>query len=142
VTSAEPVADGPGWWLMFREVGDRTAAERLMGTYLEAVLPADALPIGEVYWHEVVGVQVVDPDGRPFGIVTDVYRAGEAEVLVVRTDLHGDVDVANVSAIVRAFAPRDGRIVVDVAALDLAPEPPTRRPRGRRTRRALRATTG
>jgi 16S rRNA processing protein RimM len=138
---AEPVADGPGWWLRFREVRDRTAAQRHMGTYLEAAIPADDLPAGEVYWHEVVGVPVLDLEGQRIGVVTEIYRAGEAEVLVVRTDAHGDVDVANVAGLVHEFAPRDGRIVVDVSALDLPAGPVTRRPRGRRTRRALKAAS-
>src|SRR4051794_8972432 len=44
VAAAEPVADGPGWRLQFREVPDRAAAERLRGAYLEAVVPPSESP--------------------------------------------------------------------------------------------------
>jgi 16S rRNA processing protein RimM len=139
IVEAQPVADGPGWWLDLREIGDRDAAEALRGRYLEALVAPDELPEGDVYWHEVVGVPVVGLDGAALGTVEEVYRAGAAEVLVLRGGPHGELDVPNVASIVRAFAPREGRIVVDAEALDLDPSPRPRRPRGRRTRRALAA---
>ncbi len=139
VADARPVADGPGWWLAAREIRDRESAETLRDRYLEAVVGPDELAEGDVYWHEVVGVPVVDLDGSPLGSVADVYRVGVAEVLVVRGGPLGELDVPNVAAVVREFAPREGRIVADAAALDLDETPRARRPRGRRTRRALAA---
>jgi PRC-barrel domain len=97
-----------------------------------------SLPEGEVWWHEVVGTPVTDMSGDRLGTVADIYRAGAAEVLVVRDGPLGELDIPNVAMIVREFAPREGRIVVDVQALD--PEPPAAaRPRGRRTTRAAAA---
>lgn len=138
VAAATPVADGPGWWLDVAGIDDRAAAEALRGAYLEALVPASDLPDGEVWWHEVIGVDVVATDGRELGRVVDVYRAGGAEVLVVDGP-GGIIDIPNVAAIVLTFAPREGRIVVDLAALDLDAEPRAKRPRGRRTRRAAEA---
>jgi 16S rRNA processing protein RimM len=139
VAEARPVADGPGWWLDLEEVPDRETAEILRDRYLEAVVSPDELPEGDVYWHEVVGVPVTGLDGTVLGKVDEVYRAGAAEVLVVKGGPAGEFDVPNVAAIVREFAPREGRIVVDTAVLDLDEAPRSRRPRGRRTRRALAA---
>jgi hypothetical protein len=68
--------------------------------------------------------------------VADVFRTGGAEVLVVRGGRRGEVLVPVVGAIIREFAPRDRRIVVDPEALDLDGESVERKPRGRRTRRA------
>jgi 16S rRNA processing protein RimM len=150
VRLAEPVADGPGWWLEFGEVGDRDAADRLRDRYLTARVDPAELPAGEVYWHEVVGCPVVDAAGADLGRVVDIFRVGGAEVLVVEGPL-GELDIPNVASIVLEFAPRDGRIVVDRESLDLDAAPPPKRPRGRRTRRAhdaarlagdVRATTG
>jgi 16S rRNA processing protein RimM len=138
IVESAAVADGPGWWLRFREVADRAAAEPLRGVYLEAEVAGDSLPEGEVYWHEVIGVPVVDLAGDALGSVAGIYRAGAAEILVVEHDGR-ELDIPNVATIVRTFAPREGRIVVDRAALDLPAEPAARRPRGRRTRRAFDA---
>ncbi len=44
-----------------------------------------------------------------------------------------------VRSVVLELAPRDGRIVVDAAALDLEGPPPVPKPRGRRTTRAIKA---
>jgi len=134
VASAEEIPDGPGWRLRFREVPDRTLAEGLRGAYLEAPAgPADALPRGSYYWHEVVGTTVRDLADRDIGTVVDVYRVGEAEVFVVRGEPYGEFDLPAVRAFVRIFAPKRGEIVVDVDALALEAAPPPKPPRPPRT---------
>jgi len=139
IVEGRPVADGPGWWLDFEEVGDRETAETLRDRYLEAIVSPDELPEGDVYWHEVVGVTVTGLDGSVLGTVEEIYRAGAAEVLVVRGGPFGELDLPNVATIIREFTPREGRIVVDTTVLDIDETPRPRRPRGRRTRRALAA---
>jgi ribosomal 30S subunit maturation factor RimM len=142
IASAEAVADGPGWRLRFREIGDRTAADGLRGSYLETVVyPDRELGRGEYYWHEVVGTAVRGVDGAELGSVRDVYRVGETEVFEVTGGPYGSFDLPAVRAFIRVFAPRRGEIVVDAAALDLqAPRerpPANERPKAprRRTRR-------
>lgn len=138
IVAAAPIEDGPGWRVQFREVTSRTAAERLREVYLETIVDraADLAP-GAAYWHEVVGAAVRGVDGRKLGVVTDVYRVGEAEVLAVSGGPAGDFDVPVVRDVVRAFAPDRGEIVVDEAVLDLA-TPPVDEPGGRRPRRRPR----
>jgi 16S rRNA processing protein RimM len=138
IVAAGPVEDGPGWRLQFREVGSRTAAERLREAYLEAVVDRAAdLGPGAAYWHEVVGAAVRDLQGRDLGVVTDIYRVGEAEVIAVDGGPVGPFDVPVVRTIVRTFAPERGEIIVDESSLDLdatpgegrAERPARRRPR-------------
>jgi ribosomal 30S subunit maturation factor RimM len=87
--------------------------------YLEAVVgPGEQLPRGEFYWHEVIGTKVADVDGTVLGEVADIYRAGGAEVVVVRGPA-GELDIPLVRSIVRTFAPARGEIVVDGEALGL-----------------------
>ena len=124
IASAAPIEDGPGWWLGFREVRDRPTADRLREAYLEAALDRDAeLAKGEAWWHEVVGAEVVGTDGRLLGRVADVYRAGEAEVYVVRGGPAGEFDLPAVRSVITTFDPRGAGIVVDETALDLAAPP-------------------
>jgi len=111
--------DQVGWRIRFAELADRTAAETIRDAYLEAsVEPGEQLPRGEFYWHEVIGAKVVSTADRPLGEVVDLYRAGGAEVVVVRGPL-GELDVPLVRPVVRIFAPARGEIVVDVDALGL-----------------------
>jgi 16S rRNA processing protein RimM len=141
IAAAEPVEDGPGWRLRFREIPDRAAAERLRERYLEiAVDRAADLEAGVAYWHEVIGSSVRDSRGTELGKVADVYRAGETEVYVVRGGPAGEFDVPAVRSIITTFAPERGELVVDEAVLDLdarpmdAPSPRAARPERRRPR--------
>lgn len=136
VTWAQP--DGPGILVRFAEIHDRSAADPLRGRYLEVEAPRDALPAGEYYWHQLEGAVVTATDGRDLGVVVDVFRAGGSEVLVVTGSPWGELLVPAVSAVVREFAPLEGRIVVDAEGLGLDETPPVRRPRGRRTTRMAR----
>lgn len=130
--------DGPGIQLRFRERGTRESVESLRNVYLEADVEQRNLPEGSWYWHEVEGTTVFTLDGEELGTVQDVFRAGEAEVYVVRGGPRGEVLVPAVASVIQELAPDAGRIVVDAEALDLGPMR-TSRPRGRRTTRALRA---
>jgi ribosomal 30S subunit maturation factor RimM len=114
---------------VFREVPSRAAAEPLRDAYLEAAVDrAEALAPGEVVWHEVLGARVLGTGGRELGRVADVYRAGVAEVYVVRGGPVGEFDLPVVHDIVTAFAPERGEIVVDEAALALEEPPADDRP--------------
>jgi 16S rRNA processing protein RimM len=119
LTVVEASPDSLGWRLRFKEVPDRTSAESLRDVYLEAVVaPGEELARGEFYWHEVIGARVTDTKDVSLGEVVDMYRAGGAEVIVVRGPV-GEIDVPLVRAVVRIFAPARGEIVVDLAALGL-----------------------
>jgi 16S rRNA processing protein RimM len=134
LTIAWAQPDGPGYLVRFREVVDRAGADALRDAYLEAG-PARNLEPGEYYWHEVVGVPARTSSGEELGTVDDIFRAGEAEVYVVRGGPRGEVLVPAVTGIVLELDPRGAGLVVDAEALDLAPVR-ERRPRGRRSSKA------
>ena len=145
VVWSSAVADGPGWRIRFAEIPDRTAAESLMGAYLEvAAGPDSTLPRGAYFWHEVIGSAVASTTGESLGTVRDVYRSGGAEVFIVDGGPYGEFDVPAVRDFVRIFAPKRGEIVVDTEALDLTPPKvrgaPGERPRAPRRRSGPRRT--
>jgi len=126
--------DKPGLLVRFARLTRREAVEGLVGRYLTAEADAATLPDGAYYCHELPGATVTATDGEVLGTAADVFRTGGSEVLVVTGGPRGEVLVPLVRAVVVEFAPRDGRIVVDPGALDLAPLR-ARRPRGRRSSR-------
>ena len=65
-------------------VDRREDAEALTGRYLE--VDAEPLPPGHYYWHELVGLRVVDEAGHDLGRLVEVFRAGENEVYRVEAD--------------------------------------------------------
>ena len=129
IARAEPIADGPGWWLAFAEVRSRAAAERLRDLYREGEVDRAAdLEPGQAYWHETIGTEVRGEGGRSLGRVADIYRAGETEVYVVRGGPVGEFDLPAVRGIVTEFAPERGEILVDEASLALDTGPVDERP--------------
>lgn len=122
ITESAAVADGPGWWLRFAEIPDRNAADALRGVYLEIEPPAEAREPGRWFWHELEGLEVRGSDGTELGRVVEIYRAGGAEVFVVRGP-RGEIDIPGVSGIVVDLAPDRGEMIVDMEALDMDARP-------------------
>lgn len=135
VVEGRPVPDGPGWWLRFAERPSRELVEPLRDVYLEADVPLGEAEPGRWHFHELEGLSVRSGDGRELGRVREIYRAGAAEVFVVRGP-EGELDIPAVSAVVVEIAPERGEIVVDTDALDVearpVDEPGYVRPRDRR----------
>ena len=90
VRSVTLVASRPhrgGYLLRFREVGDRDAAQRLVGA--ELLVDRDELrPLAEdeYFLHELVGLEVVDVEQGSLGPVEDVYDASGQPLASVRID--------------------------------------------------------
>jgi 16S rRNA processing protein RimM len=123
IAEALPVADGPGWWLRFREIEDRSTAEdRLRDRYLEIEDRHEPREPGRWLWHELAGLAVSSTTGEPMGEIVDIYRAGGAEVFVVRGP-QGEIDVPGVRGIVTELAPDRGSMVVDLERLALDARP-------------------
>jgi 16S rRNA processing protein RimM len=145
IVEAAPVADGPGWWLRFRELPDRDAAETLRDRYLEIEAPDEPREPGRWYFHELEGLAVRSTSGEDLGTVVDIYRAGGAEVFVVRGP-RGELDVPGVQGIVTDLAPERGELVVDLERLDLEGRPVDEedyvRPRDRRPQKRPRGPKG
>lgn len=119
LTIAWSQADGPGILVRFVELNTRDAAASLRDAYLEGAVTEAARDADQVYWHEVLGAAVSTPDGTQLGRVEDVFRAGGAEVYVVRGGARGELLVPGVRSVITEFSPGEARIVVDPAALGL-----------------------
>ena len=76
ITAAE--SGGKSLVLYLASLPTREAAETAGGRYLEAA--AQGLPEGTYYWDQLVGLDVVDPDGAAVGELVEVFRAGGNEV--------------------------------------------------------------
>jgi len=99
--------------LRFEELTDRTAAESARGLVLHTDVAADESPDDpeEFYDHQLVGLAVEDPEGRPLGAVTAVLH-GAQDLLQVRTPDGRDALVPFVAALVPEVDLPGGRVVV------------------------------
>lgn len=84
ITGLRPKMEG--WLVTFSEVTDRTEAERWNGRHL--LVPVDELSepdAGEVFAHELVGMQLVDADsGAALGEVIEFYELPQGLLLEFR----------------------------------------------------------
>ena len=103
----------------FDEVPDRTAAEHLHGSILEAEVDETERPDDpdEFYDHQLVGLQVHGPDDAVVGTVTSVVHLPEQDTLVVDADGR-EVLVPFVTALVPIVEVAEGYVrLADVAGL-------------------------
>jgi 16S rRNA processing protein RimM len=92
------------WIVAFEGISDRNEAERMRGTLLSGE-PLDGDDDRELWVHELVGAEVVDPAGRTLGRVTAVEANPASDLLVL--DGRGLVPMAFV------VEAGPGRVVVD-----------------------------
>ena len=111
----------------FREVPDRTAAEQLHGSLLEAEVDPSERPDDpdELYDHQLIGLHVRAADDSVVGMVTRVMHGSAQDTLVVDAGAH-EVLVPFVSALVPTVDLDEGYVrLSDVPGLlDLEAEAP------------------
>ena len=102
-----------GYLVSFAGVKDRDAAERLQGRYLFVESDAiEPLAEGEVFYHQLLGMQVVTKDGEPVGEIREVYELRPAHLLEVQGP-RGEVMIPFVRHIVVEVDADAGRMVID-----------------------------
>ena len=100
----------PRWIVSFEGVDDRNEAERLRGTVLKGdpLAAGDAGGGDDLWVHELVGSELLDPTGRVLGRVAAVEANPASDLLVLE-----DGGLVPMVFVVEAAA---GRVVVDPPA--------------------------
>lgn len=111
ITRSRPHQDV--WIVKFEEVPDRTAAEMFRKRYLfvrtEALAPPEA---DEVYYHDLLGMEVVTLDGETVGRVHEVYELEPAHMLDVRRN-GGSVLVPFSRQVIKQMDVEGRRLIID-----------------------------
>ena len=98
----------------FEGLNTRNDAERIRGRNLR-VSRAEARRSakGAYLWADLLGLRAETPQGQSLGVVSEVLRAGETDVLVVRADgSREDLLFPAIASVVREVDIAGGRIVV------------------------------
>jgi 16S rRNA processing protein RimM len=100
--------------LKFEGIADRDAAERLRGKAVQIKLDdAVALPKGQFYWHQVIGLQVQDAmTGDSLGTITDILETGANDVYVATTNTGGEFLIPAIKDVVKDIDPAQGRVLI------------------------------
>ncbi|HEY8173824.1 MAG TPA: ribosome maturation factor RimM, partial [Dehalococcoidia bacterium] len=101
-------------YVTLKGFSDRSAVERFRHALLqipEAALPA--LPEGEYYRFQLIGLNVVDRDGAPLGTLDEIIETGSNDVYRVRTPDGRDILVPALDDVVLSVDLDERRIMVD-----------------------------
>lgn len=102
-----------GLLVRFGGVDDRNQAELLRGRYLfRAIEELEPLREGEVYYHQLIGMDVVTVEGADVGRVTEIYEMQPAHMLEV-SGAHGQAMIPFLAHVVVEVDIERGRVVVD-----------------------------
>ncbi len=90
-----------GLLMAFAEFPDRTAIDHIRNQSL-FVHTADrpALPEGEFYLHQIIGMQVITDTGEALGVIVERIETGASNVFVVRRPEGGDVLLPDIEEVV------------------------------------------
>lgn len=112
IVSVRGAADVP--IVRFEGVNTRTDAERIRGRALRVPrAEARRAAKGGYLWADLLGLRAETPEGRPLGTVSEVIRAGETDVLVVRAEgSREELLLPAIASVVREVDVAGGRIVV------------------------------
>ena len=83
MTIEEGREDGNFLYLKFREIADRTAAEKIIGGYLEVTKRSKLRGKWIFYIDDLIGLAVVTLDGRPCGTIASVEELPQSHVIEV-----------------------------------------------------------
>jgi 16S rRNA processing protein RimM len=117
VTVAGSRAAGGYVYITLKGFPDRTAVERFRHAIIqvpESDLPP--LPEGEYYRFQLVGLDVLDRDGEPLGVVEEVLETGANDVYRIRTPDGGEMLIAALNDVVLSIDIEAKRIVADPPA--------------------------
>lgn len=85
VALVEGKVHGKGLIAAFAGITDRDAARELIGAEIEIDrAQLRELAPGEYYWHDLLGMQVVNNSGKALGRLTEILETGANDVLVVK----------------------------------------------------------
>lgn len=97
-----------------QSIDDRTAAERYKGQLV--AVPRKDLPEpdeNEYYWSDLLGMQVLDPEGILLGTVHSLLETGANDVLVVHGDSGEELLIPFIASVVREVDAMQKTIRVD-----------------------------
>ncbi len=102
-----------GYLVSFAGIRDREGAELLRGRYLLTELASvEPLAEGELFYHQLLGMEVVTRSGTPIGEIVEVYELRPADLLEVHGPA-GEVLIPFLSHIVVEVDAEQRRMVIE-----------------------------
>jgi 16S rRNA processing protein RimM len=71
-----------------------------------------ALPEGQFYQHQLIGLQVLDDEGKLLGTLTEILETGANDVYVVTDEAGRELLLPAIPSVILELRPQDGHIRV------------------------------
>ena len=102
-----------GYLVRFEGVYDRSGSEALCDRYvLREIDDVAELEAGEVFYHDLLGMEVVTLDGTNLGEVIEVYEVRPADLLEIRGP-EKTILIPYIAQMVQSVSVEDNRILLD-----------------------------
>jgi 16S rRNA processing protein RimM len=114
VTVRHARVQGNSVLLQLDEISDRDSAAAMRNAEL-VISRTDAgpPPKGEFFWHEVIGLTVIDASsGETIGQLTDILETGANDVYVVKAE-SGEILVPAIKEVVKLIDPPAGHMLIE-----------------------------
>ncbi len=102
-----------GLLVKFSGLDDREVVAGLSQRYLQIPMgEVSPLEEGEVFFHQLIGLQVVTADGDTVGTVREIYETGPTHLLEVRRESGGQVLIPFTERVVRKIDVEGGTMTI------------------------------
>lgn len=103
-----------GFLVRFEGVQDRREVEDLLGRYvMRAMEQLEELKEGETFYHDLLGMEVVNIEGERVGEVIEIYELKPADLLEIRGPEKTFL-IPYISEMVRSVSVAENRIILDL----------------------------
>ena len=99
--------------IKFKEIQDRTAVSELTNelVYVRASQLPD-LPAGDFYYHEIIGLDVYEPDGHYLGVLVEILETGANDVYLIQNDDDEEVLIPATEEMILEIDPDQEKMIV------------------------------
>ena len=99
--------------IKFEAIDDRTVVSELTNELLyvkTSQLPP--LPEGDFYYHELIGLDVYEPDGRYLGVLVQILETGANDVYLVQNDANEEILIPATEEMILEIDPDQAKMIV------------------------------
>lgn len=104
---------GNGWLVKLKGIDTPEAAGQYRNTWLSVkTKDVPALPEGQYYQHQLLGLRVMDDEGRTLGSLAEILETGANDVYVVKREDGSELLLPAIPSVILELKPEDGFIRV------------------------------
>lgn len=99
--------------IKFKEIDDRAVVSELTNKLLYVkTTQLPPLPEGDFYYHDLIGLDVYEPDGRYLGVLVQILETGANDVYLIQNDANEEVLIPATEEMILEIDPDQEKMIV------------------------------